>query len=393
MSAVTELRTSRGRRVGAWFGIGGGVVVLGIIGALLASGSWAQRDALDPDSYGPTGARGVVELLRAQGVEVVVADDRTAAASALARDEATLALPDAPALSDDAIADLADAATDVVLLDPRSRTLRLLLPGSSPAGSAGSDTVGPRCDLPEAVRSGDVAPGSLFSPGDDVIACYGVDDGWGLLVDADGDVDGDRHRVAVDGLSLFTNERLAENGNAALALNLLGRHSTVVWYVPSVSDSDLTGDPSLGELTPPWVSPVIALLLAAAVAAGVWRGRRFGPLVAERLPVTVRASETTEGRARLYARSQDAVHAADQLRIGALGRIARRLALGPGASATEISDAAAARTGWDRARVRDILLDDLPATGADLVALHESLATLEVAVNHATRPATDPGSE
>lgn len=390
MSAVTELRTSRGRRIGVWFGIGAGVVVLGIIGTLLAGGSWAQRDALDPDSYGPTGARGVVELLRAQGVEVIVARERTAAASALARDDATLALPDAPTLSDEAIADMMDAAADAVLLDPRSRTLRLLLPGSEPAGSAGGAVVAPDCDLPDAVRAGDVAPGSLFAPGDGVTACYGVDDGWGLLVDEDGD--GENRRAAVDGLALFTNEHLADDGNAALALNLLGRHATVVWYVPSVSDTDLTGDPSLGELTPPWVSPVIVLLLAAVVAAGVWRGRRFGPLVAERLPVTVRASETTEGRARLYSRSQDAVHAADQLRIGALGRIARRLALGPGASAIEIADAAAARTGWARERVRDILLDDLPATGAQLVALHENLATLEAAVHHATRPTTDPGA-
>lgn len=389
MSAVTEVRSTRGRRIGVWVGIGAGVLVVGIVGTLLAGGSWAQRDALDPESYGPTGSRAVAELLRAQGIEVVVAKDRGAAASALARGDATLALPDAPALSDDALTDMTDAASDVVLLDPRSRTLRLLLPGSVPAGSGTGDAVGPRCDLPEADRAGSIAPGALFEPSgnDRVTACYQDGDGWGMLVETAGE----RRRTAVDGFALFTNERLAENGNAALALNLLGRHDTVVWYVPSVADSDLTGSPTLGELTPPWVSPVIVLLIAAAVAAGIWRGRRFGPLVAERLPVTVRASETTEGRARLYARSQDALHAADQLRIGALGRIARRLALGPAASATEIADAAAARTGWDRSRVHDILLDDLPSTGAQLVALHESLRTLEAAVHQATRPSPDTG--
>ena len=137
-----------------------------------------------------------------------------------------------------------------------------------------------------------------------------------------------RRVSAVDGRTLFANESLAENGNAALALNLMGRHPRVVWYVPSLTDTDLTGDPTLGELTPPWVSPVIVLLLVAGIAAGVWRGRRFGPLVPERLPVTVRASETTEGRARLYARSRDAVHALDQLRVSALGRLARCSAWG-----------------------------------------------------------------
>lgn len=385
MSAVTEVRAPRGRRVGAWVGIGAVVLIVAVLGTLLAGGTWAQRDALDPDSYGPTGARGVVELLRGQGVEVVVAKDRMSAASALASTDATLALPDAPALSDDAISELAEGAADVVLLDPRSRTLRLLLPGSALAGSGTDDPVDPACDLAEAQRPGAIAPGALFEPSDGVTACYDGGDGWGLLVRSEGEL----RRTAVDGFTLFTNESLAENGNAALALNLLGRHATVVWYVPSVADSDLTGAPTLGELTPPWVSPVIVLLLATAVAAGIWRGRRFGPLVAERLPVTVRASETTEGRARLYARSQDALHAADQLRIGALGRIARRLALGPAASATEIADAAAARTGWDRARVHDILLDDLPATGAQLVALHEALRTLEAAVHQATRPSPE----
>ena len=82
--------------------------------------------------------------------------------------------------------------------------------------------------------------------------------------------------AAVDGRAVFTNEHLAEAGNAALAVNLLGRHPTLVWYMPSIADSDLAaGDPTLGELTPPWVSPVIVLLLTAGVTAAIWRGRRF----------------------------------------------------------------------------------------------------------------------
>jgi hypothetical protein len=157
--------------------------------------------------------------------------------------------------------------------------------------------------------------------------------------------------------------------------------------MPSIADSDLAaGDPTLGELTPPWVSPVIVLLLVAGVAAAIWRGRRFGPLVAERLPVTVRAAETTEGRARLYAHARDAVHAADQLRIGALGRLGRMLGLGPSASAPEIADAAAARTGFDRGAVRGIRIDELPRTDADLVDLDRRLRSLEQAVHASVRP-------
>ncbi|HWI32247.1 MAG TPA: DUF4350 domain-containing protein, partial [Microbacterium sp.] len=234
-----------------------------------------------------------------------------------------------------------------------------------------------------AKRAGPVIPGLLFTSGNADAACYPADGGYGLLV-------GERSptsRIAlIDAGGLFTNEHLAENGNAALAIGLMGRHPVVVWYVPTLADSDLEDtSPSLGVLTPPWVTPAIVLLIAAAVAAAVWRGRRFGPLVAENLPVMVRASETMEGRARLYARSRDALHAADALRIGTIGRLARDLGLGPAASAADVSDAAADRIGAPRPAVRGILIDSLPRTDAELVALSDRLRDLEAAVRAAVR--------
>lgn len=377
--------STRSRRVTTWVAIGVALLVVGGLGGVLAGlGEWNQRDALDPDSAGALGTRAVTELLRDQGVEVVVARDRGAAARALAGRDATLVLPDAPALSDGALTSLGDAAVDVVLVEPRSRDLRVFLPGAATAGVAEDVAVEPRCELAEAGRSGPIAPGRAYDPGGgSIIACYPSDAGAGLLVRQDGE----RRLSAVDGSTLFVNESLADNGNAALALNLMGRHPLVVWYVPSLSDTDLeAGEPSLGDLTPPWVSPAIVLLLVAGAAAGIWRGRRFGPLVAERLPVTVRASETTEGRGRLYARARNAGHAADQLRIGALGRLARVLSLGPAASAPEIADAAATRTGADRAAVRGILIDDVPSGDDELLTLRARLRDLEDAVEAAVRP-------
>nr|WP_240948829.1 DUF4350 domain-containing protein [Microbacterium sp. CFH 90308] len=365
------------------------MVIGGAGAAITAANEWAARGALDPASAGPAGTRAIAEILRDNGVEVEIVRNRDAAARALADDDATLILPDTPALSDDAVEALASGARDVVLIDPRARTLDLFLPGTSPAGVAPSGTAAPACDLPEAERSGAVEPGSIFAidDADGVTGCYPVDGAYGLVVGARGD---DRV-AAVDGRTLFSNESLAQNGNAALAANLMGRHPLVVWYVPGPGDTDLQNtDPSLGELTPPWVSPVMVLLLIAGVAAAIWRGRRFGPLVAERLPVMVRVSETTEGRARLYARSRDAVHAADQLRIGALERLARLLGLGPGTSAPEIADAAAGRTGLDRGAVRGILIDDLPRSDADLVELSSRLRHLEDAVHAAVRPERNP---
>ena len=124
----------------------------------------------------------------------------------------------------------------------------------------------------------------------------------------------------------------------------------------------------------------------AFLITAIWRGRRLGPILSEPLPVTVRAAETTEGRARLYAHARDAVHAADQLRIGALGRLGRMLGLGPSAAAPEIADAAAARTGFDRGAVRGILIDELPRNDADLVDLDRRLRSLEQAVHASVRP-------
>lgn len=385
---VEPAATRRGRRVGAWVAIGLALLVVGGMGgAISAANQWAQRDALDPGSAGPTGTRAIAEILRDHGVEVRVARDRAAAGEALASGPATLVLPDAPALSDDAVADLADTAADVVLIEPRARTLDMLLPGSAPTGVAGDDAVAPDCEVDDALRAGELRPGGVYTAGDGVSACYPSGDGFGLLVH---DTDGGRV-AAVDARALFTNEHLAEDGNAALAANLMGRHPLVVWYVPGLGDTDLDDtDPSLGELTPPWVSPVIVLLLVAGIAAAVWRGRRFGPLVAERLPVTVRASETTEGRARLYARAGDPLHAADRLRIGALRRLAALLGIAANAAAREIADAAAGRTGRDRTAVHGVLIDDIPRSDAELVALSARLRDLEDAVRAAVRPGRSP---
>ncbi|MFE1645625.1 DUF4350 domain-containing protein [Microbacterium sp. P01] len=370
--------STRRRSALAWGAIVAVLVLVGIAGTLLASaGQWSQRGVLDPESAGPSGTRALVQILRDRGVEVTIARDRDAARSALAQGEATLVLADTPLLSDDTLRRTADAATSVVLIDPRARSLRVLLPGSSPGGVAAAEALAPSCDVGAADRSGDIDGAALFRPGAGVVGCYPEGEGYGLLTDGT--------TSAVDGAALFTNAALSSRGNAALAINLMGQHPKLVWYIPSAGDTDRTSG-SLGAQTPDWVAPSIVLLLCAGVAAALWRGRRFGPLVAERLPVTVRAAETMEGRARLYARSRDAVHAADQLRIGTLGRLAQLLALGPSADAAVISDAAASRLSADRGVVRAVLIDDLPRTDADLVALSDRLRDLENAVRTAVRP-------
>ena len=399
---ATPPRASHRRRILTWIVIGIVVVGVGSAGAVLSNvGRWSERDALDPESAGPSGSRALVEILREHGVEVVVARDRAAATAALVQSDATLALTDAPALSDEGLSEIIAAADAVVLLDPRQRSLRVALGGGTTGGGTtggrttggvgSAEAVNADCENPTARRAGPVAPGVALVPENGMLACYPTGDGFGLIgISRPGTATG-FGAVAIDGRALFTNEHLADNGNAALAVGLLGAAPRLVWYSPGPADTDLeTGDPTLGELTPPWVSPVIVLLLLAALAAAIWRGRRFGPLVRERLPVTVRAGETTEGRARLYARTGDALHAADQLRIGALARLARLLGLGASASVDEIADAAASTTGADRGAARAALVDEEPENDAALVALAERLRSLEDGVRASVRSGRNP---
>ena len=382
-SSLTATAPDRGRNAITWMLIGLVLVVTGVGGWLIQSAAvQAQKNALDPQLRGPTGTRALTEILQNNGLQLVVTRSHLDAARALQQGPATLVLPDAPALSDQAIQDLTAEANDVVLVQPRERTLRLLLPGAESAGFGSFDPVEPDCSLPEAQRSGAIAPGEVFTAAPGMQTCYPSGDSWGLIVS-----DGDQRISAIDGTVSLTNQHLAQDGNAALAINLMGRNPTVVWYIPSLADSDLDyTPPTLGELTPPWLTPVILILIGAAMAAAVWRGRRFGPLVAERLPVTVRASETTEGRGRLYANGADRTYALDQLRQGTLTRLSILLGLGTSARADEVVASVAARTGRHRDHLKAVLMDALVHTDQDLVSMRDQLRQIEQDTRRAARP-------
>lgn len=373
---------ARRRALWGWAAVCLAIVLVGLAAAPLVGRGWVDPEPLDPESAGPSGTRALVSILADQGVDVTVSRSRDDALAAL-DSQTTLILPDVSSLSDDALAELAAAAGDIVLAEPRSRTLDLLLPGSDPSGSAGTDELDPACTVPAAERAGSITGGTLATPGDAVAGCYPADGAFALLtLEQDG-----RTISALDGRTVLANDALDQAGNAALALALTGSQPTAVWYMPALADADSSGaPPTLGELTPDWVTPAMVLLMAAALAAAFWRGRRFGPLVVERLPVTVRATETTTGRARLYARARDAGHALDQLRLGAIERLGRMLALPAHSDPAAIADAAARRLQVDRADVHAVLLDDIPRTDRELLELAERLRELEARVHAAVRP-------
>ncbi|MCJ1708934.1 DUF4350 domain-containing protein [Microbacterium sp. VKM Ac-2923] len=379
---MTASAPSRWRGALGWVALAVALLLVAVVGGTLVYGGYTQRAALDPESAGPDGTRAVVRILERQGVSVTVARDRAAAERALAGGQATLALRDAPMLSDEALRDLTGRARHVVLLEPRTRTLDVLLDGSRLGGFADDQAVAADCSVPAASNAVTARVGELMTPSDDVQGCFPVDGEFGLLTQETAG----RTVTALDALATLTNATLPRDGDAALSLAVLGQADSLVWYMPSPADADRATDaPTLGELTPPWVTPGILLLLVAALVAAIWRGRRFGPLVTERLPVTVRANETTEGRARLYATARDAPHALEELRRAARRRLERLLGLSARSAPDHVADAVAERLGADRTRVRGILVDDQPRTDRDLVAAADRLRDLEASVRAAVR--------
>jgi hypothetical protein len=128
---------------------------------------------------------------------------------------------------------------------------------------------------------------------------------------------------------------------------------------------------------PEWFGPGVLLVAIAFVLFAVARGRRLGRVVAEPLPVVVRAVETTEARGRLYRRASDRERAASSLRAGTRSRLASRLGVPRQANTGVLVAAVARTTGRDPVEVAALLDGPIPQSDTALVLLAEQLAQLE----------------
>ncbi|PJJ61690.1 DUF4350 domain-containing protein [Compostimonas suwonensis] len=372
-----------------WLIAAAGVVVIAGLSVLFAGGLGSTGTPLGASEPGPAGSQALVEVLRQRGVEVVEAAGYEDAAAAASAGTTLLVYDPEQYLDAGRITALAAQTEHLVLVNPGFGYLQALTPQTGFGGVSDDELLDAQCRLPAAQKAESIRVRGSDASGEDssyrtddpgAVECFPGGPGTFSLLQlptAAGDL------TILGSTRVLSNDGIADAGNAALALNLLGGTQTLVWYLPAITDVAATGDPSLGELTPGWVTPVLALAGIVAIAAAIWRGRRLGPLVIENLPVTVRARETMEGRARLYARSSSRLRALDALRIGALGRLGGLLGLPPSASAEEVSDASAALTGRHPAEVRELLLDGVPAGDAALLDYSGRLAELETAVRRA----------
>ena len=175
----------------------------------------------------------------------------------------------------------------------------------------------------------------------------------------------------------MTNDGLLHAGNAALAMNLAGDRPRLIWYAPHRVEGENTAPTSIYDLIPPNVTWITWQLALVVLLVAVWKGRRMGPLVAEELPVVVRASETVEGRGRLYRSRRARDRAADALRAATLQRLLPRLGLGAGAPTPVVVTTVAQRSGTDANFLSYNLFGPPPATDNDLLQLARALDEIE----------------
>ncbi|MFF4310506.1 DUF4350 domain-containing protein [Streptomyces sp. NPDC001507] len=362
------------------------VLVLAGAVAIAVIRSDTRHGDLDPRSADPYGSRAVAELLADRGVDTRVVTTLAEARTAAGPDTTLLvAVPDLLTPHQQSLLQRSTARSGgrTVLVAAGSTSVERLAPGvtADPANSVRS-TLDPHCTLAAARRAGSADTGGIryTTTHLDANTCYPSQRLATLLRIPAASGNGDT--VVLGAPDILLNDRLDKQGNASLALQLLGSRPHLVWYLPSLSDATATGagdQKSLFDLLPSgWLWGTLQLFIAAALAA-FWRARRLGPLVPEKLPVAIRASETVEGRARLYRKASARDRAAAALRSTARTRLAPLVGVPVSqAHAPEaLLPALSAHLHGDGQALQSVLFGPPPGDDAALIHLTDQLDALE----------------
>jgi hypothetical protein len=334
------------------------VLVAAILIALARGGG--DDGALDPDSVTPAGSRAVARILEQQGVNIVQITSIEEAQNAVNGD-VTLLITQPNWLAPDQLMALRAQAVSTVAIGATGDAVSALSPRAVQEGVVEPQNRQPRCDY---AAAGVVRIGGVVYDGP--TRCY------------DGTVLRDDNVTLLGDATPLTNDTLDVEGNAALALRILGEHRQLVWYMPSLADASTNGggEESVYNLVPSGWWFALGQVAVAVVLFMLWRARRLGPIVTEPLPVVVRAAETTEGRARLYRRAKATDHAADALRRATITRLIPLLGLPSDAGPQAITEGVTARTGRHGVEVHAVLFGPPPDTEQALVQLADELDAL-----------------
>ncbi|MDO5503959.1 MAG: DUF4350 domain-containing protein [Actinomycetia bacterium] len=386
---------ARGRTVLIW----AVVLLLAGLALVLVTREGPPERHLDPRSPAPIGSKALAEVLGQQGVSVTIRTSVTELPSTPAPGTTVAVTADNrfDSLQLERLLGRIEGADRLVLLLTDGHLAQFLSPGlDGYEVSAGPTAPAVGCDIP-GVRPGDTATGGTVmllrdeGSGDtasgppervddpELTLCLPTamaPDGGAML----GHVSAtpDRPEIFLVGFAnALTNEWITGEDNAALGLRILGASPNLTWIISSAAPAFGPGSGRQDIAWPDWSGPVTLVLAGGIILLALVRGRRLGRVVAEPLPVIVRASETTESRGHLYRRSRDRTRAARILRTATRGRLRRRLGLDRDARLEDLIIAVTAASGQPRERVAELLTDAPPESSAALVTLGTDLADLE----------------
>ncbi|MDO5024969.1 MAG: DUF4350 domain-containing protein [Trueperella sp.] len=337
MSAATSPR--RARRSAAWAIVFAPLLVALIVLALLFTQQEDMRP-LSPQSAQPGGAGALSTILEEQGVTVTMAATPQEAAQIAEQHSTVLLTPQATA-SDESIATLTESAAKVIVTGTDADFAAWGFPGTTTL--AFIDTISAvECANPNALAAAQIGPiDSLYLPATDFFkdspdsnttdltdTCFAADFGaaWGRSAEY-------QNVVLLPDPQFLSNQHLAKYGNAAFAVRELGSTPQLIWVIgqdrPEFSGQHDT-------VYTDWMVRLFWGLLGTIAVYAIYRGRRFGPLVAEPMPVNVPLSEADTGRAQLYERANDPAYLADLLRASTLAKIGPKLGLPQRSSADDV---------------------------------------------------------
>ncbi|WP_114855569.1 DUF4350 domain-containing protein [Brachybacterium sp. YJGR34] len=380
-SAPTPAPAPRRRR--HWLTV---LVVLAMLATVVVSvfRSFYQDGPLEPGAPTGQGSKAVVQVLEDLGVDVQVQRHTADAAQSL-REGRTVLVTDPTVLQGEQLDALvaaheAEGSGRLVLVQPDFVTLSYFSSRLTPGATLDEATTleaSPGCgDLAHGARALAV-PGEeglhgrsvLYRPVEGADGCFTVD-GGSLVAEDDG-------LLVLGSADLLTNDGVGAADNSALVLNALGGGGELAWYVPSATDPMGTAPQSIVTYLPDWAAPLGLWLMLVAGIALLALGRRFGPVVLEPLPVTVRPQEIALGRARLLQRAGDRDAAATALRSAAATRLADALGLRHERSLDGLVAALAEHVDHSPEQLRALLGPTPVTSDQDLVRLAHDLDRLE----------------
>ncbi len=393
-AAQDYVRVARGPGVGARLRSSRGVMlVVGFfVVALVAVGlTRSDRDYTDLSIHNPdaNGVMALAEVARERGVALRQISELQAA---------NIGDPMGTTLVIASGADLFDLQAQSILAYPGpivvlgdSAALQAELSDSFATVMSGATTLTAACTSRAAAAAGSVSTDGRAYVGapEDASTCF-ESEGSAAYVAVHREGQGDVTFFASP--ESLTNGSVLDEGNAALGLHLIGGHDKAVWYLGSFTDGSFLTWSRAGDYSPPDVDPsadflppgtgnAFYALALALVFVAVWRARRFGALVREPLPVVIRASEATRGRARLYRAAGATGRAAASLRAAAAVRMGRRLGVGRSSDSEVLVNAIVRATGRHRDVVASLLYGPAPQNESQMMTLIDQIDALESEVH------------